>query len=61
MQITVQIRTVYGVEQVYPVCDQARMFAAVAGTKTLTHSALQAIEAGGHTIQIQQQQPKGWK
>lgn len=61
MEITVQVKTVYGTEQVYPVCQQAQMFAAVAGTKTLTHSALQAIEAAGHTIKVQAVQPKGWK
>ena len=40
MKITVQIKTVYGVEQVYPACQRSRLFAEIAGTKTLTAETL---------------------
>jgi hypothetical protein len=33
MEMIVEIRNVYGVEQVYPVCNKAKLFASIAGTK----------------------------
>jgi len=50
MQITVQIRTVYGVESVYPICDKAKAFARIARTKTLTLDTLHEIKALGFGI-----------
>lgn len=49
-QITVQVRDVYGTEQVYPICDDALRFAAIAGTTTLTKRVLKCVEALGYTI-----------
>lgn len=48
--IQVQVRSVYGNDAVYPVCEQAKRLAALIGTKTFTHRALQQIEALGFTI-----------
>ena len=53
MQITVQIRTVYGVENVYPICDKAKSFARIARTKTLTLDTLHEIKALGYSIENQ--------
>ena len=50
MQIKVQIRTVYGVETVYPICDKAKAFASIARTKTLTPEILYQIKALGYGI-----------
>jgi hypothetical protein len=50
MQIKVQIRTVYGVETVYPICDKAKAFASIARTKTLTPETLYQIKALGYGI-----------
>ncbi len=50
MQITVQLKTVYGETKVYPVCEKARAFAALAGTKTLTPEALAHIKALGFLV-----------
>jgi hypothetical protein len=50
MQITVQIRTVYGVENVYPICDKAKSFARIARTKTLTLDTLHEVKALGYDI-----------
>lgn len=50
MFITVQIKNVYGNETVYPVCEKAKLFANMLGTKTLTLHALQKIEALGYEI-----------
>jgi copper chaperone CopZ len=52
--VTVQIRTVYGVETVYPSCRQSMIFARIAGTKTLTADTLKAIQDLGFKIEIEQ-------
>ena len=48
--ITVTVRRVYGNPVIYPACQTARHFAAIAGTKTLTLDALRRIKAMGYTI-----------
>jgi hypothetical protein len=48
--ITVQVRNVYGNDLVYPLCEKAKAFAAIANQKTLSHSVLCKIEALGYTI-----------
>ena len=55
MTITVQIKSVYGNETIYPVCAKAHALANLAGTKTLTPSAIAQIKALGFDVQIQQQ------
>ena len=52
--ITVSIQTIYGVERIYPVCERAQHFAAIAGTKTLTREALQHVKTLGFSIEVQQ-------
>ena len=49
MTITVQIRNVYGTDTVYPACDKARAFAAIANQKTLTRTTIEQIKALGLT------------
>jgi len=48
MDIFVQVKNVYGVQTVYPVCDQAKFFAALAGTKTLTRESIKLIRQAGY-------------
>jgi len=50
-KIQIEVRNVYGEPKVYPVCAKAKTFAAMLGTKTLTHGALCHIEALGFTIE----------
>ena len=52
MEITVVIKSVYGNEQIYPVCEQAKLFAALAGTKTLTNQSLRLIKQLGYKINV---------
>lgn len=54
-QIIVKIKEVYGQRTVYPVCATAQKLAELAGTKTLTHAALQKIESLGFVIAVEQQ------
>lgn len=55
MTITVQIKNVYGNETIYPVCEKARLFAALAGTKTLTLVAIAQIKLLGYDITVKRQ------
>lgn len=50
MQIIVDIRNNYGSEAIYPVCEQAKLFAELAGTKTLTREAVALIKALGYRV-----------
>ena len=54
-QIVVLIKNVYGEELSYPVNEQARLLAQIAGTKTLTPATLQRAHAMG--FEIRQQYP----
>jgi len=57
MQITVEIKSQYGANVIHPVCDKAKTFAQIAGTKTLTRDAIQNIKALGFTVEVRQLQP----
>lgn len=52
-KITVQIRTVYGNETIYPACPKAVLFARIAGTKTLTTETLRLIRSLGYEIEVE--------
>lgn len=54
MKIVVRIKNVYGVTTVYPVCGNAKLFAEIAGTRSLTRKALDAIRALGVTVEIEE-------
>ena len=54
MKLTVKIGNNYGKKVVYPVCEQSRIFAALAGTTTITAGALNCIKALGYTLEIEQ-------
>lgn len=58
MKITIKIEKNYGIETAYPVCDQSKLLAKLAGTKTLTRHALDTIAALGYEIQIEQSTPR---
>jgi hypothetical protein len=53
MEITVRITNVYGQKTVYPVCETAKIFADIAGTKTLKPTTINSIKALGYTINVQ--------
>ena len=55
MQITVQIKTIYGKETIYPVDATATLFAEISGNKTLTREVIAKIKALGYQINVQQQ------
>lgn len=54
MNITVEIKNVYGNQSVYPACDTSRLLAQLAGTKTFTRHALDTIKRLGYSITVAQ-------
>jgi len=55
MEILIEIKNVYGNTVTYPVCDKAKLFAALAKTSQLTHNTLCLIERLGFTIKVKEQ------
>ena len=54
MKITVEKKQNYGNTVYYPACDASRIFAKIAGTKTLTKDALRDIKELGYEIELKQ-------
>jgi hypothetical protein len=52
MNIIIQIKNVYGNETVYPICEKAKLFARIAGTRTLTSATLRDVKALGYEIRV---------
>jgi len=48
--ITIEIRSQYGNTVAYPACQAAKLFARIAGTKTLSSQALKDIQSLGFDI-----------
>jgi hypothetical protein len=49
--IQIEIKRVYGNTVAYPLCDQAKIFASIAGTATLTSATLKKIQALGFSFE----------
>ena len=54
MKITVKIKSNYGTEMIYPVCEYAQRFALIAKTKTLSRDTIRQIKQLGYSIECQQ-------
>ena len=52
MNITVEIRSAYGKEVIYPVCKDAKIFAVLVGQKTLTSTDIIHIKNLGYTVTV---------
>ena len=57
--ITIEIKNVYGEDRAYPVCEKAKLFTDIAGTKTLRPSDLNYIQQLGYKISVKQQEWRG--
>lgn len=53
MTIKVKLKNVYGNTMVYPLCDNAKRFAAIANTQTLTNNTVKLIKDLGYSIQVE--------
>ena len=60
-KIKIRLDKNYGVETAYPVCDGAKLFAKIAGTKTLTHNTLRDVASLGYEIDVAQDTYKTFK
>ena len=56
MQLTIEIKTNYGKEAIYPVCEKAKTFAKLIGSKTLTRESIETIKTLGYSFTVQQVQ-----
>jgi len=56
--ITVELKSIYGVQTIYPACHQSRLFAEIANTKTLTRAAIEKIKKLGYSVTVKQTQPE---
>jgi hypothetical protein len=50
MKIVIREQSQYGCIVFYPVCQEAKLLARIAGTKTLTPRILALVSEGGHTV-----------
>jgi len=57
MQIIIELKSVYGLQTYYPFCAKSKLFAKIAGTKTLTKHALNDIKSLGYEIHIKTEVP----
>jgi len=48
--ITIEIRSVYGNLKAYPMCTNSKLFAEIAGTKTLTQGTIQRAKRLGFDV-----------
>jgi hypothetical protein len=53
-EITVEVRDVYGHIKFYPVCKDAKLFASIAGTTTLTERTIRQIMQLGYKVKTLQ-------
>ena len=53
LEIVVKAKDVYGQMKFYPECDNARVFASIAGTTTLTEGTLRKIVRLGYKVTVQ--------
>jgi hypothetical protein len=58
-EITIEIKNVYGEDKAYPVCDKAKLFTEIAGTRTLRPADLNYIQQLGYKITVKQQEWRG--
>jgi hypothetical protein len=55
--ITVELKSIYGVQAIYPACHASKLFAEIAGTKTITRAAIEKIKKLGYSVTVKQTQP----
>ena len=50
MNLTIEIKTVYGNELVYPICDKALKLCSLTGQKTFSKGAISTLKELGYTF-----------
>lgn len=52
-KIVIQIKSVYGNTLIYPMNEQAKLFASIAGQKTLSKDHVEKIKQLGYSVEVQ--------
>ena len=52
MEIKVSIKTVYGVERIYPKCKISQTFLALMRKRTFDREEIQEIKTMGYTVEV---------
>ena len=56
-QITVRLDQQYGFQAIQPVCPVSKIFAQIAGTKTLTRPTIELVKQLGYEVRVEQTLP----
>jgi hypothetical protein len=54
MQLTVEIKSVYGVERIYAVCNNAKLITKLKQSKTLSKEDISILKELGYRIEAKQ-------
>lgn len=57
LEATVRLANQYGQQVIVPMCDVAKTFAEIAGTKNLTQQTVNAMKRLGYVIHVEQTLP----
>ena len=52
MDITVEVKNVYGTDRIYPICSKAQLFTRLTNTKTLSTWDITRIKELGYTVNV---------
>lgn len=58
MSIQVKLAQQYGQEVIQPVCEKAKLFAAMVGTKTLTRPTIDYVKKLGYRVEVIPTEPR---
>jgi len=50
MNLTIELKTVYGNDLIYPVCDKAKKLCSLTNQKTFSQFAIQKLKELGYTF-----------
>ena len=50
-KLIVQVKNIYGVDRIYPVCEKSKSFSQIAGLKTLQPTVIDEIKKLGYKIE----------
>ena len=50
IELSVEVKNIYGREMIYPVCEKSKLFALLIGNRTLTPEAVAVIKQLGYTF-----------
>jgi hypothetical protein len=56
IKVIVEIKNVYGKELVYPICENAKLFAKIAGSKTLSGDTIKHMKSLGVQFELAQKE-----